>query len=165
MTGRWRYPDASTGARVRRVTVGPDGLATGAEWIDRDGHEHHQAAATVLVAANAVGTARLLLASADARHPDGLANSSGLVGRRLMLHPLSTVLGIFDDAVQGWPALILDAEGARRWRQGTAIPDDDARGPVRAYSSTGEWLGTGHADATGLEWRPRKVVAEEESAA
>ncbi len=70
-----------------------------------------------------------------------------------------------DIAVQGWPALILDGEEARRWRQGSAIPDDEARGPIRAYSSTGEWLGTGHADATGMAWRPRKVVAEEESAA
>jgi choline dehydrogenase-like flavoprotein len=135
-----------TGARVRRITVGPDGLATGAEWIDRDGREHHQRAATVLVAANAVGTARLLLASADARHPDGLANSSGLVGRRLMLHPLSTVLGIFDDAVQGWPAqngaLIQTLEFARSdpsrgFVRGSTWGLGSTSGPVRSALSPG----------------------------
>ena len=93
-----------TGARVRRITVGRDGLATGADWVDRDGAEHHQRADVVLVAANGIGTPRLLLASADERHPDGLANSSGLVGRRLMLHPLATVQGVFPEPMQGWRA-------------------------------------------------------------
>ena len=46
-----------------------------------------------LVAANGIGTPRLLLASADARHRDGLANASGLVGRGLMLHPMTLVEG------------------------------------------------------------------------
>lgn len=93
-----------TGARVRRIVVGADGLATGADWIDRDGREHHRSADVVLVAANGIGTPRLLLASADDRHPDGLANSSGLVGRRLMLHPLATVQGVFPGPMQGWRA-------------------------------------------------------------
>ena len=92
-----------TGARVRRLTVGARGLVTGAEWVDRDGKVHHQSADVVVLAANAVGTARLLLLSADDRyHPDGLANSSGLVGKRLMMHPFSVVTGWFDDSVEGW---------------------------------------------------------------
>src|SRR5439155_88752 len=93
-----------TGARVRRLVTDGAGLVAGAEWIDSEGHEHFQTADVVLCAANAIGTARLLLASADARHPDGLANSSGLVGRRLMLHPLSTVTGLFEEALEGWQA-------------------------------------------------------------
>jgi len=44
------------------------------------------------VCANGVGTPRLLLLSADDRHPQGLANSSGLVGKRLMMHPFGTVV-------------------------------------------------------------------------
>ncbi len=92
-----------TGARVSRITVGAGGLATGANWLDRDGVEHHQRADVVLLAANAVGTARLLLLSADDRYcPDGLGNSSGLVGRRLMMHPFSVVTGWWDDSVEGW---------------------------------------------------------------
>ena len=91
-----------TGARVNRVTTNERGLATGATWIDRDGVEHHQSADVVILAANAVGTARLLLLSDSDQHPNGLANSSGLVGKRLMMHPFAVVTGWFDDSVEGW---------------------------------------------------------------
>ena len=77
-----------TGARVRRIETDARGLATGATWIDRDGGEHFEPAKVVVVAANAIGTPRLLLLSASPAHPDGLANSSGLVGKRLMMHPV-----------------------------------------------------------------------------
>jgi tRNA pseudouridine55 synthase len=71
-----------------------------------------------------------------------------------------------DIPVQEWPALILDEASARRWRQGSTIPaDESASGPIRAYDLHGNWLGTGFADASGSGWRPRKVVAEEGSAA
>jgi choline dehydrogenase-like flavoprotein len=83
-----------TGARVRRITE-RGGLATGAEWIDREGRDHHQDADVVVLAANGVGTPRLLLLS-------GLANSSGLVGRRLMMHPFATVLGIYEEQLDSW---------------------------------------------------------------
>ena len=91
-----------TGARARRVVCGRDGLAEGVEWVDREGGVHLQRGDVVLLAANAVGTARLLLTSADATHPDGLANSSGLVGRRLMLHPVLSVGGVLPDVSGGW---------------------------------------------------------------
>jgi choline dehydrogenase-like flavoprotein len=91
-----------TGARVRKITTSESGLATGAAYIDRSGVEHHQAADVVLLAAGAIGTARLLLLSASPRHPDGLANSSGLVGKRLMVHPRGRVVGIFDEYLESW---------------------------------------------------------------
>jgi choline dehydrogenase-like flavoprotein len=91
-----------TGARARRLLTDARGLVTGAEWIDQNGNEHFAAADVVLCAANAVGTARLLLLSASSRSPDGLANSSGLVGRRLMLHPVARVTGYFPDELQSW---------------------------------------------------------------
>jgi choline dehydrogenase-like flavoprotein len=93
-----------TGARVVRIVTDGAGLAAGAEWLDRQGHAHFQRADVVVCAANAIGTARLLLASAADGHADGLANSSGLVGRRLMLHALSTVTGLFDEQLEGWQA-------------------------------------------------------------
>jgi choline dehydrogenase-like flavoprotein len=80
-----------TGARVRRIETDASGLATGATWIDRDGAEHFEPARVVVLAANAIGTPRLLLLSASPAHPDGLANSSGLVGRRYMAH-LATMM-------------------------------------------------------------------------
>lgn len=96
------WPDAiahgarlQTGARVREITTTPAGLARGAVWIDRDGNEHHQEADVVILAANGIGTPRLLLLSS-------LANSSGLVGKRLMMHPFVTVLGIYDEPLDSW---------------------------------------------------------------
>jgi choline dehydrogenase-like flavoprotein len=75
---------------------------TGATWLDRDGGEHFQAARVVVLAANAIGTPRLLLLSTSAAQPDGLANSSGLVGRRLMIHPFANVAGLFDEDLESW---------------------------------------------------------------
>jgi choline dehydrogenase-like flavoprotein len=91
-----------TGARARRVLVGPSGLATGVEYVTPDGAEHVQEASIVVLAANAVGTARLLLLSTAPGYPDGLANGSGLVGRRLMMHPFATVLGLFKENLRNW---------------------------------------------------------------
>jgi choline dehydrogenase-like flavoprotein len=91
-----------TGARARRIVVDGRGRATGAEWVDTEGREHMQAAAVVLCAANGVGTARLLLLSATGAAPDGLANSSGLVGCRLMLHPCARVAGYFPETTESW---------------------------------------------------------------
>jgi choline dehydrogenase-like flavoprotein len=91
-----------TGARVRRILVDQRGIATGVEWIDRDGREHVQTANAVVLCANGIGTPRLLLNSATPQHPDGLANSSGLVGRNLMLHPNCTVTGFYEDDLDSW---------------------------------------------------------------
>jgi choline dehydrogenase-like flavoprotein len=84
-----------TGARVRELTTNGNGLATGAVWIDRDGGEHREEADVVVLAANGIGTPRLLLLSE-------LANSSGLLGKRLMLHPYMSVLGIYEDELESW---------------------------------------------------------------
>jgi len=94
-----------TGARVTRITLDGNGLANGALWRDASGMEHFQPARIVLMAANGIGTPRLLLASACERHPDGLANSSGQVGRNLMMHPLATVTGLFAENLESWQGL------------------------------------------------------------
>ena len=86
-----------TGARVREVTVNARGRVTGATWVDRDGRDHLQQARAVVLCANGIGTARILLNSTSSLFPDGLANSSGLVGKNLMLHPNAAVLGFYPD--------------------------------------------------------------------
>jgi len=86
-----------TGTRVRRLETNGSGLITGALCVDREGKEKVQRAAITVLAANGIGTPRLLLLSASSRFPNGLANSSGLVGRRLMLHPFGTVVGLFEE--------------------------------------------------------------------
>ncbi len=89
-----------TGARVRRLEVNGRGLVTGAVYVDRTGVEHFQPADVTILGANGIGTPRLLLLSASSRCPNGLANSTGLVGRRLMMHPFGTVVGLFDEDLQ-----------------------------------------------------------------
>jgi len=86
-----------TGARVRQLKVNAAGLVTGATYFDREGREHFQKASVTILAANGVGTPRLLLNSASPKYPNGLGNSSGLIGKRLMLHPFGTVVGLFAD--------------------------------------------------------------------
>ncbi|MGH7677561.1 MAG: GMC oxidoreductase [Gemmatimonadaceae bacterium] len=73
-----------TEAMAREVTVGQDGLATGASYIDkRTGEDRHVRARIVVLAASACETARILLNSKSSRFPQGLANSSGTVGKYL----------------------------------------------------------------------------------
>jgi tRNA pseudouridine55 synthase len=72
-----------------------------------------------------------------------------------------------DAPVLGWSSLLLDADAARRWRQGSPIapPEGVATGRVRAYDAAGDWLGTGSAEPGVDAWRPHKVVAAPEAAA
>jgi choline dehydrogenase-like flavoprotein len=73
-----------TNAMAREVTVGPDGLATGVYYIDKNtGVDEHVRARIVVLSASACETARLLLNSKSARFPNGLANSSGMAGKYL----------------------------------------------------------------------------------
>ncbi|KQS26914.1 GMC family oxidoreductase [Dyadobacter sp. Leaf189] len=72
-------------AMCREVLTDPTtGLATGVSYVDREKlTEHTIKAKVVVLAASAAESARLLLNSKSERHPNGLANSSGVVGRYL----------------------------------------------------------------------------------
>jgi choline dehydrogenase-like flavoprotein len=94
--------EVRTGCRVREITVDANGRARGVLYYDRDGALQEQRAQLVVLAANGVGTPRLLLNSRSPRFPDGLANRSGLVGKNLMFHPFAVVGGIFPQALDGW---------------------------------------------------------------
>ena len=73
-----------TNAMAREVTLGSDGLANGVAYVEKaGGTDQHVRARIVVLAASACETARLLLNSKSGRFPQGLANSSGLVGRYL----------------------------------------------------------------------------------
>ena len=91
-----------TGARAAQIPLDERGRARGVVYLDRDGVERLQPAQVVILAANAAGTARLLLLSESPQFPDGLANSSGLVGRRLMQHPYRTVTAVCEDDLDSW---------------------------------------------------------------
>jgi choline dehydrogenase-like flavoprotein len=91
-----------TGARVKELTIDPAGRANGAIYVDRAGTEVQARAQVVILCANGIGTARLLLLSRSGRFPNGLANSTGLVGRGLMLHPTGLATGQVDEAMETW---------------------------------------------------------------
>lgn len=86
--------DIVTDAMVFEVTLGPDGRASGVNFIDKTTGDRVRAKARVVVlAASACETARILLNSKSPQFPDGLANSSGTVGRYLMDTVGSAVTG------------------------------------------------------------------------
>jgi choline dehydrogenase-like flavoprotein len=75
------------------------GLVTGLVYADPSGALHRQKARVVAVAGNSFESPRLLLNSASNMFPDGLANSSGQVGRNYMRHTTGSVYGIFEKPV------------------------------------------------------------------
>ncbi|MFA5266011.1 MAG: GMC family oxidoreductase [Opitutaceae bacterium] len=118
-----------TYCRVRELVTDGKDRVTGVVYFDADGREQIQTARLVIVACNGVGTPRLLLNSRSESHPNGLANSSDLVGRNLMLHPLGYVEGLFDEQLD-----------SHMGPQGCCIyshefyETDAARGFVRGYT-------------------------------
>ena len=85
-----------TGAMAREVLIGKDGRATGVSYIDKGSRsEKRVSAKSVMLAASACESARLLLNSKSTLFPDGLANSSGAVGRYLMDSVGSDGIGYF----------------------------------------------------------------------
>jgi choline dehydrogenase-like flavoprotein len=82
-TGRCEIRDRSV---VTRIETNEAGRVTRVVYLDREGVEQAQRAKAVVLSANGAETPRLLLMSESTRFPDGLANSSGLVGRNLMFN-------------------------------------------------------------------------------
>jgi choline dehydrogenase-like flavoprotein len=87
--------DLRSESMVVRIEHARSGLVTGVVYVDAEGNEQRQQARVVCVAANAIETARLLLNSASALFPDGLANSSGQVGRNYMRHVTGALFATF----------------------------------------------------------------------
>jgi choline dehydrogenase-like flavoprotein len=74
------------GSYVARVETDRQGRATGVQYFDAAKRLHLQRARAVVLCANGAETPRLLLNSGSSRFPDGLANSSGVVGKNLMFN-------------------------------------------------------------------------------
>ena len=123
-------------SRARRVVTGADGRAEGVVYVDqRTGESHRVEAKVVVVACQAIETARLLLLSTGPKHPAGLGNRSGLVGRNLLFCPDGAGLGDF-------PFADLSSERAEELRSTTEtfvhrtfqdwyVIDDPKLGPSR----------------------------------
>ena len=87
---------------VHRIETGKNGRATGAVYFDAHHNAHLQKAKAVIVCANGAETPRLLLLSANNAFPNGLANSSGLVGKYLMPNSSAIAYGVFDEPLNDY---------------------------------------------------------------
>ena len=86
-------------SHVTRIEHDGTGKVTGVVYFDKAGAERRQKARIVCVAGNSIETPRLLLLSASKLYKDGLANSSGQVGRNYMRHLTGSVYGMFKQPV------------------------------------------------------------------
>jgi choline dehydrogenase-like flavoprotein len=136
-----RGVELKTRCRVREITMKPNGMAEGVIYYDENGVEHEQKAEIVIVACNGIGTPRLLLNSKSQQFPDGIANTSGLVGKNLMLHAMSVVQGTFDSPLQGyqgpigcslWSKEFYETELSRGYARGYTMEILRGSGPVGA---------------------------------
>ena len=84
---------------VIRVTHDARGRVDGVLYVDPSGQVQRQQARIVCLAGNAIETPRLLLLSGSGLFPDGLANSSGQVGRNYMRHMTASVYATFENPV------------------------------------------------------------------
>jgi choline dehydrogenase-like flavoprotein len=85
--------------QVLQIQHNDQGKVTGVLYADKDGNQHVQLARVVCVAGNSIESPRLLLNSASSKFPDGMANSSGQVGRNYMRHMTGSVYAVFDKPV------------------------------------------------------------------
>jgi choline dehydrogenase-like flavoprotein len=90
------HPNVSlvTGAVVTRLATDPSGRAVTEVHVERHGAPEVYAGGIVVVSCGAINSAALLLRSKSDRHPQGLANGSGLVGRNYMCHLNSVLLAV-----------------------------------------------------------------------
>jgi choline dehydrogenase-like flavoprotein len=85
---------------VSRVLTNAQGRVTGVEYFDDKDERQVQEASVVVLAAWSAQNPRIMLNSATDKHPNGLANASGLLGKYLMCHFASGTNAIFDEDVQ-----------------------------------------------------------------
>ena len=132
-------------SHVTRVLMDKTGKkATGVEYFSPSGEAVIQPADHVVLCAFTIENVRILLNSANANHPNGVANSSGTLGRYLMSHPAVGISGLFEDEMQnyfgatGGQLLCQDAFGkksdpggafgSRHWEIALALKPNDMLG-------------------------------------
>lgn len=164
-TGRCEVRSASY---VFRIETNPRGRLTGVHYFDAEKREHFQKARAVVLCANGAETARLLLNSAGNRFPQGLANSSGMVGKHLMFNQGADVHAVFEHELNEYKSVqvtrvvhdFYDADPKRGFYGGGGI---DARinpqPALWAMSSGGDLPRWGADFKSRLEAFPRSMVA------
>ena len=128
-----------TGAMVLRINHDGSGKATSVVYVDQNGVTQEQKARAVAVAGNVVETTRLLLNSASGKHPDGLGNSSGHLGRNYMRHVTTGVVAVM-------PGEVNFHHGTR---QSGLIMDEQYHQPERGFAG-GYFIETSGTDPASI---------------
>jgi choline dehydrogenase-like flavoprotein len=153
---------------VYQVALNKRGRTTGVHYFDEDKHDQFQKARAVVVSANGAETSRLLLNSASDRFPQGLANSSGLVGKYLMFNQGSQVHAQFEHELNEYKSVqvtrilhdFYDADLKRGFYGGGGIDARMGSQPEGwALASGGELPRWGSEYKERLEAFPRSMVA------
>jgi choline dehydrogenase-like flavoprotein len=118
---------------VREISVNSSGKVTGAVYFDAQNREIFQRAKAVVLAANGTETPRLLLLSKSAQFPDGLANSSGVVGKYLMSGNGGGATGLFEHPLNEFKGCVT----------GAAILDYVPSDPKRGFYGGGRMTARG----------------------
>ncbi|MCH7635235.1 MAG: GMC family oxidoreductase [Proteobacteria bacterium] len=116
--------DLRTQAQALKIETGADGKVSGVLYADKDGNQRVQKARAVCVAGNSIETPRLLLNSANSSSPDGLANSSGQVGKNYMRHMTGSVYATFERPVNMY----------RGTTMAGIITDENVNDPSRGFA-------------------------------
>jgi choline dehydrogenase-like flavoprotein len=116
-----------TDCMVTQILVDNNGKVTGVEF-NHEGSYYKQLAKIVIVSAYAVESPRLLFNSACPQHPNGLANSSGMVGKNLMPHSGHDIAAKFDEEIRFYKGTPIMASTQEFYET------DLSRGFVRGYS-------------------------------
>lgn len=132
-----RRVEIRTECMARKISLGDDGKARGVVYFDKNGSEKEVFARAIVVAGNAVETARLLLLSKSKLFPNGLANSSGLVGKRFMEHLSVFACGIFPERLDPWRGV--PTGGVIQDFYATNAANGFARGWTTSVENEGQW--------------------------
>ncbi len=99
--------DLRPNAMVTEIPLGEDGRARSVRYLDQKGAGHEVFARHVVVSAGAIGSPPILLGSTSGLFPQGLANSSGLVGKNLTFHVHPLVQYLIDEPALGMTGINL----------------------------------------------------------
>jgi choline dehydrogenase-like flavoprotein len=125
--------EVRTNSYVREISTDAGGRVTGVTYFDANKSEVFQKAKAVVLSANGSESARLLLMSKSARFPNGLANSSGVVGRYLMLGNGANASGLFEHPLNDYKGVVT----------GAGIVDYVASDPSRGFYGGGRMTARG----------------------
>lgn len=132
-------------SHVTRILTNTKGdRAIGVEYFNAEGERQVQHADVMVLAPFTIGTSRLLLNSKNDKHPTGLGNGSGLVGRYLSSHPAVVLFGLFEEETQPYMGIMAGnlfsqdrfakdghpsgAFGSRQWEIGYSLKPNDLLG-------------------------------------